>query len=416
MKKLSFLVVAASALTACAAIEIVSPKMGATVEQLRPVQRDFILQSKESRDKYFDGAENAAALRKDGTTPQPIVLEWKGDKADYTVTLKRLPDGKTFFTASVPSNRVEVDSLEIARDWEWTVSGGGETATGRFRTEDLWPRLIRIDGTINARDIGGMIGLNGRRVKQGLVFRTAGLNHNAPIEYYSNEEIMQLYKDGKLMEMGEAGKHLAKKLKKGGKLHSRAKSNGLVKRKCYAPGKVRLSEAERVRVLKDYGFKSDVDLRRDDECFGMTGSPLGPEVKWWQFHDAEGKSGYSAYAGAFSERGTNLNQQVFRIFMDPKNYPIVFHCIGGADRTGTVGLILEALLGVSEDMMWKDYLTTGFVGVVSDPPHKRNITGTFEALGKTPGATWAEKAERYFLDLGFTAKEIADLREFLLEK
>ena len=38
---------------------------------------------------------------------------------------------------------------------------------------------------------------------------------------------------------------------------------------------------------------------------------------------------------------------------------IFFHCFGGADRTGTVAFLVEALLGVSESDMSKDYeLTT----------------------------------------------------------
>ena len=32
--------------------------------------------------------------------------------------------------------------LEIAREWEWTVSGSGENAVGRFRTEDR--ALLRV--------------------------------------------------------------------------------------------------------------------------------------------------------------------------------------------------------------------------------------------------------------------------------
>ena len=42
--------------------------------------------------------------------------------------------------------------------------GGEASAEGRFTTEDLPPRLMRVDGVPNVRDIGGWRGLGGRRV------------------------------------------------------------------------------------------------------------------------------------------------------------------------------------------------------------------------------------------------------------
>ena len=76
---------------------------------------------------------------------------------------------------------------------------GTERATCVFKTLDLAPRLIALKGRIpNCRDIGGRIGLGGRRIRQGLVFRSAGLNENPPQDYYEKDEILALYKAGKL--------------------------------------------------------------------------------------------------------------------------------------------------------------------------------------------------------------------------
>ena len=407
MKRMGITMVAVfSALAAVAEIAIVSPKDGATVGQLFPTQLKFVRESQQEREKYFDGAANAEAMKKDGSFAKPIDIAWTGADGACTVTVKRLPDGKVFFSGEAKGGKAKVDSLEIAREWELTVSDGRDSAKCTFKTEDQAPRIVNIHPNIgNCRDIGGRIGLGGRRIKQGLVFRTPGLNHNAPIEYYSNDEIMALFKDGKLRSMGDAGKHLDSKLKKGGKLHSKGKKNGLVKRKNFAPGKKRMTDEERIAVLARWGFKSDIDLRRDDECFGMTGSPLGDGVTWFHYS-------YSAYRIEKKE----CNEKVFKVFLDPKNYPIVFHCIGGADRTGTVALLLEALLGVDENNLWMDYLTTGFLGVVSDARHKESIGQVFADLRKYPGDTWAARAEGYFKSIGYTDKDIAFLREFLLEK
>ena len=403
-----FCVVALATLAVSAQIELVAPADGASVRQMHTVQREFAKAPWAQCEKCFDGAANATKLKSRGSTPVPIKLQWKGDAKEYRVTLRRLPDGKVVFDQAVTTNCVAVDSLEIATEWEWTVSAGSDKLVSRFKTEDRLPRLVRMTGSNNCRDIGGRRGLGGRRIRQGLVYRTAGLNSNAPVEYYSTDEILELEKDGKLKEMGHTGRALHRKLKNGEKLSPHAKKNQLVKRKRFAPGKRRFTDEEVARILKVYGIRSDIDLRSDDECYGMTGSPLGPTVTWFHYS-------YSAYTGALSEKGMAVTKQVFDVFMDDKNYPIVFHCIGGADRTGTVAMLLEALLGVPEEELWRDYLTTGFVGVVSDPPHKKRFGDTIAKLKEFPGDTLADKAEAYFLKLGFTKDDVRRLRKRLLE-
>ena len=403
-----FCVAALSAMTLLAQIELVSPANDAVVRQMHTVQREYAKAPWSVCEKCFDGAKNATKLRSRGSTPVPIKLKWKGDAKEYQVSVRRLPDGKVVFDQTVATNCVEVDSLEIATEWEWTVSAGSDKLVSRFKTEDRLPRLVRMTGSNNCRDIGGRRGLGGRRIRQGLVYRTAGLNSNAPVEYYTTEEILELEKRGELKKMGHTGRALHRKLKSGEKLSSHAKKNRLVKRKCFEPGKRRFTDEEVARILKVYGIRSDIDLRSDDECYGMTGSPLGPTVTW--FHIS-----YSAYTGAFSERGMAINKKVFDVFMDDKNYPLIFHCIGGADRTGTVAMLLEALLGVPEEELWRDYLTTGFVGVVSDPTHKQRFGDTIKKLKEYPGETLADKAEAFFLKLGFTKDDVRRLRERLLE-
>ena len=392
-----------------ARIELVAPASNAVVRQLHTIQREYAKAPWAECEKYFDGAENAKKLRSRGSDPVPVRLQWTGDAKEYLVTVRRLPDGKVAFAQVVATNCVAVDSLDIATEWEWTVCASNECLVSRFKTEDRLPRLIRMKGTSNCRDIGGRIGLDGRRIRQGLVYRTAGLNSNAPMEYYSREEILELEKKGELVKMGHDGRELHRKIARGEKLSSHPSKNRLVKRRCFAPGKRRLSPDEVARILSVYGIRSDIDLRSDPECYGMTGSPLGPSVKW--FHIS-----YSGYTGAFTDTGRAITKRVFDVFMDDNNYPIVFHCIGGADRTGTVAMLLEALLGVPEEELWRDYLTTGFVGGVSDARHKQWFGATVKCLKEFPGETLAAKAEAYFLKLGFTKEDVRRLRERLLEQ
>lgn len=49
---------------------------------------------------------------------------------------------------------------------------------------------------------------------------------------------------------------------------------------------------------------------------------------------------------------------------------VFFHCIGGADRTGTLAFLIEALMGVSESDMSKDFEMTTFY---NGSPRRRNM-------------------------------------------
>lgn len=44
----------------------------------------------------------------------------------------------------------------------------------------------------------------------------------------------------------------------------------------------------------------------------------------------------------------------------PSSYPLMFHCSAGCDRTGYVALIIESILGVSDEDIFRDYELTSF--------------------------------------------------------
>lgn len=59
---------------------------------------------------------------------------------------------------------------------------------------------------------------------------------------------------------------------------------------------------------------------------------------------------------------------------------VFFHCIGGADRTGTLAFLIEALMGVSESDMSKEYEMTTFYGSL----RMRNINVNNYNSGRCP--------------------------------
>ena len=571
-------------------LNLYAPASGATVPTLSDGQKTYLLLPREERVKKFASQAFRNEMKALGYYPKPLELAWSNatasakSPAKYTVELFRLPGETAVFTTNFVSFdaglSVLVDNLEIARDYRWRVTSGKDSASSEFKTEDIAPRLIRLPGVPNVRDLGGRIGLGGRRVKQGIVYRSAGLNDNASTVYYTAKELAEKQpkeakrylalnekfekwrgieaaltngmdalhvvdiaptskwtlfqprqkksgfatnavpaiqaleaipseflgakaealtleagashdfgkpntngpaiimqevespEDGfmaitaggdywweirangepaiNLMDVGNwrspygcANYKVAVPVRKGRNLivatvfsgtggwswgwdkyagkpaalaHDVARvfektrdqpANRIAKSR--VPGRFRVKGAALDYALNTMGIKSDIDLRSDGECWGMTGSPLGDTVTW--FHYSSG-----AYSGMQGQFGRDAFTKVFRVFLDEKNYPIDFHCIAGQDRTGAVAFIINGLLGVEEEELYRDWESTGFWNGSAGFCHKRLFDYLVAGFKKWPGETINDKIEAYVLDLGFTKDDIAHLRDIMLEK
>ena len=389
---------------------LVSPKDGETVCLTTPERRAFLEKNREERRALFlDTAWRAHIVKDVHSEPNPVKLEWKGGSAPYEVKVER--NGKTVFSTNVSETAVEVWNLEIARDYSWTVTAGGETAKGAFKTMDLAPRDIHLPNVSNIRDLGGRIGLGGRRVKQGLVYRSAGLNHNAH-KYCSTKEVLKMYEAGTLEEKyGEEGRKLKAQIDKDkGRYKFDPKApylrKSIIKEKC--KGKPIITPESAEYAIKTLGWKSDIDRRRDAETWGMEGSPCGPAVKWWHYSSL-------SYGSMGTPKGKEPFVKVFKVFLDEANYPLVFHCIGGADRTGAVAFILNALLGVADDELDKDWEITCFIYEDQNFGHKTRFDKLRAVFDAYPGSCTREKVEAYVKELGFTDADIAKFRSIMLE-
>lgn len=129
--------------------------------------------------------------------------------------------------------------------------------------------------------------------------------------------------------------------------------------------------------------------------------------------------GHTSYA-MYSLANTEAWRVNLRGIFDAVRYgdPVVFHCSMGADRTGTLACVLEALLGVSQSDLDKDYELTSFYAVrarngnyqggTTDWAH---LIGQIEALG---GDTFRDKCVSFVVSLGFTAAEINAYRSAMI--
>lgn len=173
-------------------------------------------------------------------------------------------------------------------------------------------------------------------------------------------------------------------------------------------GPNRLDAETQKYLTVDLGIRTDIDLRNDIECYGMRGSPLGYTAAWFHYSS-------SAYDGMQTQSGKDAFTKVFKVFLDKNNYPLDFHCIGGQDRTGAVAFIINGLLGVSEEDLYRDWEISGFYNPNVNFTHEQRFNKLVQGFQSFPGKDIHEKIENYVLSLGFTQHDIRTLRDNLLE-
>ena len=165
------------------------------------------------------------------------------------------------------------------------------------------------------------------------------------------------------------------------------------------------------------GIRTDLDLRTTGEGGAGVSSPLGEDVN---YINLDGRY-YVGEKGISNKKGMEIIADEIRVFVDPANYPVYIHCSLGRDRTGTIVMLLQGLIGVGKSDIMMDYelsifSVTGTLDNASIDALRSNIQATYNYLNSSfEGETFAEKVENYLLSCGITAEEIQDIRANLLE-
>lgn len=312
----------------------------------------------EAQNEYLSGDYNLISLFAQGTEelskPADVLLDWKDFGKDvYHVYGSKQEDFSTVaFEYVCTESMLYLNNLEINTTYYWYVSNLTEVSkVESFTIESLAPRVLNVDGLTNARDLGGYQTSDGTPTKQGKIYRSSRLNEN--------ETTTNLITDAGINTMNN--------------------------------------------ILR---IKSELDIRRTDnnENGGITESPLGKDVN---YYSVPMKSG-----GNCILLNTNVIKDAFAVLGNEENYPVVIHCSIGTDRTGMLCFLINALLGVSEEDLYRDYLFSNFANIGGNRTPS-TIKTYLNLLKFEEGDTLAEKTKNYLLGIDVAESDINKVIEIM---
>ena len=292
---------------------------------------------------------------------EPVVISW---------SIADIPDGsfirKQNFEIATDENfhnsqhydlragrrNLELENLLVDTQYYYRITvelenDEGCTLTESFKTK--WsPRIIDGSNLSNVRDIGGWKTVEGKTVKQTLLYRGSEL-------------------DGA------------------------------------SESQLRLAE-EDVEILRnELQIKTELDLR-PSELEGV-GDRLGQNVEHLRLPS-------SSYANFASLVGKSQIKAVFDVLAEVDYYPVYLHCSYGANRTGVVCYVLEALLGMSEEDCYREWELSILANGDGDYEAMEQFVTAFREL---EGNTLQNKAENYLLSAGITQERIDRIRDIFLQ-
>ena len=299
---------------------------------------------------------------KDNYVMAGITLSWEAEEPanEYVVSISQEKAMESAVEYTTANTQLHVDDLFVDTTYYWQITAKYEAIEKKsvvytFKTAKT-PRTIYLEGVKNTRDIGGKKTEDGKTVRQGIAYRGARLDSITEKGIYS--------------------------------------------------------------ALNTYGIKTDLDLRKKGEGTAGDVSPIGAEVKYFNYScpyywgGPDGIDNPANYANLAS---------AIKVFADADNYPVYYHCSIGRDRTSMVSMLLLGVLGVSTTDIYMDYelsfLTERTFYDSASPQYMVDVFSTTQtrvSLYDTE-RNFKKACELYLLEIGVTAEEIAAIRSNMLE-
>ena len=339
---------------------------GATVALLDGEIYEFATTYKEKGDaRKWAVGENYSG---DRYAPKKAKITWenKGEPAAYyTLSLglkKDLSDAKDYITLNT---EVDVENLLVAKKYYYQI-------TAHYDEDTVVKSIVF---SFNTADLPRTVWIEG-------VSNTRDLGGRKTVDGNYRVKQGMIYRGGNIDGITENGKHI---------------------------------------FLNVLGIKTDLDLRGND--VGITVSPAGDSVN---FIKVQAPFYYGHPSDITSPDFKEALTTEIRTFANPDNYPVYLHCNLGRDRAGTLSYLINALLGVGEQDLFRDFETSffsrhGFVDAAQGQGTVLELVGSLMALHNYltsyGGGTLAQNTEAFCINhLGITKAEIDSIRNIMLEE
>ena len=170
-------------------------------------------------------------------------------------------------------------------------------------------------------------------------------------------------------------------------------------------------------IAKNIGIRHHIDFRSDSEANYITESSLGPDVHYHRHH----LSLYYADIIDTTKADYENAKKVLHTIIDAviHNEGVIYNCSLGRDRTGTITLMLLALLGVSKADIDKDYELSSFSGYGSPEILTARRTRTdYQALAtylsSFGGSNLRDNAVMWYINAGFDISKLNAFRSAMI--
>ena len=305
----------------------------------------------ESSASQIDGYNIAPPSRRDQPNVATIPLPAQVSVSTLYVSLNSDYSDATTWNIGAGHEQWQVANLLPQQTYYYKVENNGTVCTkGCFKTEGHL-RMIKANSGSNIRDLGGWLNADGNRLRYGLIYRGGEMN----------------------------GGHV-------------------------------MNDADRAELLR-LGIGAELDLRYDSDIngYGITSSALGSEVPYTylninEYGDDALRDYSSQFKTAFGFMLENLRA----------GRPVFFHCIWGADRTGCYAMLLEGLLGLPVDQMYKDYELTSYS--IAGTRHKSGLNSKLTYINALEGSSLQMRFFNYWnKQVGVSANDLLEFIDLMVD-
>lgn len=270
--------------------------------------------SKAQFNEIYHNISSRTGVAHDIATPYTASC-FPNESREYYFHISDNPDYKDEHIITSVTPEFSYDNLIPGKTYYWKIYGN---QTDNILKSDSFivnkdnVRWINVPSVGNMRDLGGWDLPNGKQIKFGKLFRARN-----PDEISEEDKILLKNTLGIKTQLD------------------------FRKDKAPLPKKEAFAEGVTYNYYNDNLTYADIVNKVDEPLTGpciLPGSPLNGQTL----------------------TGAQMFKDIFEKFANPDNYPIYFHCSAGADRTGALAFMVEALLGVSYDDIVRDFELTSF--------------------------------------------------------